>query len=183
MPQALEQAFEDNVDMRRSLPVGYGRYMGVAHCEKNGVEGGAEAGVGGGSGSKSSISSADALDYTLTSPESIPAQREAFIEKAVGLFQNMMFSLNFDRAADDALWRARGVLRQVHRCGPALWRDESVAAIRERTRPRRQGGERRGGEQPARKGDGGGGERRGTAALGQRAEQRRHLARGKVSVG
>ena len=33
---------------------------------------------------------------------SIPAQREAFIETAVGLFQNMMFSLNFDRAADDA---------------------------------------------------------------------------------
>ena len=120
MPQALEQAFEDNVDMRRSLPVGYGRYMGVAHCEKNGLEGGAEAGVGGGSGSKSSRSSADALDYTLTSPESIPAQREAFIEKAVGLFQNMMFSLNFDRAADDA------VCEFLHdRQPPVLSRNES----------------------------------------------------------
>ena len=67
------------------------------------------------------LSSADALDYSLsvdTCPE------EAFIEKAVGLFQNMMFSLNFDRAADDA------VCEFLHdRQPPVLSRNESQPAV------------------------------------------------------
>ena len=65
LPTVSQAAFEDQLEIRRSLPRGYQRYMGVVHSETQSEE------------------------------------RIQFIEKAVEIFQSMIESMNFDRAADE----------------------------------------------------------------------------------
>ena len=100
LPQALEQAFEDNLDMRRSLPVGYTRYMGVMH-ENSAMEyaKGTATLQGGVSSSSSSIETNSTLIYP---GKNATVLREEFIGQCVKIFDSMMYSLNFDRASDDA---------------------------------------------------------------------------------
>ena len=80
VPQALEQALEDNEEIRECLPVGYTRYMGLIHAnpEDEGES-----------------------DGPATAAPPSPNLREAFINKAVTIFSEMVYSMNFDRSADE----------------------------------------------------------------------------------
>ena len=118
LPQALEQAFEDNLDMRRSLPLGYTRYMGVMH-ENSTME--YAKGTATLQGGASSLSSSVEDNSTLTYPgKNATVLREEFIGQCVKIFDSMMYSMNFDRASDDA---AQSFL--YDRMPPILSRKES----------------------------------------------------------
>ena len=126
LPQAMEQAFEDNLDMRRSLPVGYTRYMGVMHENSTMEYAKGQAQMQSGATSESSMSATMKDMTSLSYPGKPPAElREEFIENCVKIFDSMMYSLNFDRASDEA---ARDFLHD--RMPPVLNRKESRTSRR-----------------------------------------------------